>query len=125
MSSQSKMYDRDGNLLPEGSILPDGGRMVIGTLMMDSAAGNPSLIGHRPGGLDVGDGVQRQLADVAREVRRDLRKEKLSDAWRNPPAIETKAPVKDARVPVQPTADAIEAMHDRRNARLESAYKGA
>jgi hypothetical protein len=44
--------------------------------------------------------------------------DKLSDAWRNPPAQQ----VADSKV--APETD-LEAFHDKRNARLADAWKGA
>jgi hypothetical protein len=118
--TKSKVYDADGNLLPEGSIVPDGGRTVTQVTLMDSAAALADGARHSPGGLAIGD------TDLdAKAAALDARDARLSSAWKNPPSVETKAPVKDATIPVQPTADAIEAMHSRRHQRLEASWKGA
>ena len=127
MKPKAEMYDAQGNLI-SSNIMPDGGRVFVKMTMMDAApdiaaitlaamtdAGVGAL--HKPGMLVV-DGIQAQIAAAEREVRRDLRLERLSDAWRTPPAAEVK---KDAAAP---TVD-LDALHAARNARLADAWKGA
>ena len=123
--TKAKIYDRDGNFLPDATIVPDGGRMVTHMTFMDSAM--PPITDtarHSPGGVQATD------ADLdAKAAALDARDKRIGDAWKNPPSLgmtptEAKAPVTDAPA-AQPTADQIEAMHDRRHQRLESAYKGA
>jgi hypothetical protein len=128
MTKHTEIYDAEGNPIT-GTIMPDGGRVLVKMTMMDGAsdiaaitraamddAGTGAL--HKPGTL-VADGIQAVLAATAREVKRDLRLDKLSDAWRNPPAQEAVADNKPA-----PQID-LEAFHDKRNARLADAWKGA
>ena len=118
-------YDGEG-------LLKDGETLRVPVMMMDGMpdiaaitrkaladAYQPSASGmlHKPGSL-IADGVQAQIAATEREVRRDLRLGKLTDAWRNPPAAEVK---KDTAAP---TTD-LDAFHERRNARIADAWKGA
>jgi hypothetical protein len=128
MTKHTEVYDAEGNPIT-GALMPDGGRVFVKMTMMDAApdiaaitraamadAGVGAL--HKPGTL-LADGVQAQIAATAREVRRDLRLDQLSDAWRNPPAQEAVVDNKAA-----PQID-LEAFHDKRNARLADAWKGA
>lgn len=128
MKPKAEMYDAEGKLIT-GDVLPDGGRVSVKVMMMDGAPDVATITraamadasvggGHKPGTI-VADGVQAQIAATEREVRRDLRLEKLSDAWRNPPVQQVMADNT-----VQPQID-LEAFHDKRNARLADAWKGA
>jgi hypothetical protein len=121
----ARRYDRDG-------VLKDGETLRVPVMMMDgnpdiaaitrkalADAYQPSASGvlHKPGTL-VADGIQAQIDATERQVRRDLRLDQLTDAWRNPPSAEVK---KDTAAP---TTD-LDAFHERRNARIADAWKGA
>lgn len=71
---------------------------------------------HRPGTI-VADGIQAELAATERAVRRDLRLDELSSAWRNPPPAE-------AQRDTAAVAD-VEAAAAARDQRLQDAWKGA
>jgi hypothetical protein len=128
MTKHTDVYDAEGKPIT-GTIIPDGGRVSIRMTMMDGAPDIAALtraamadadagVRHKPGTI-VADGIQGQLAAVERQVKRDLRLDKLSDAWRNPSAQQVVADSKAA-----PEID-LEAFHDKRNARLADAWKGA
>ena len=128
MTKHTEIYDAEGKPIA-GTIMPDGGRVFVKMTMMDASPDIAALtraamadagVGalHKPGTL-VADGVQAQIDATAREVRRDLRLDKLSDAWRNPAAQQVVADINAA-----PQID-LEAFHDKRNARLADAWKGA
>jgi hypothetical protein len=116
----ARRYDRDG-------VLKDGERYRAPMLLMDAAhqeviditrkaLAEPSAGAlHKPGTI-VADGIDAELAATEREVRRDLRLDALSNAWRNPPAQE-------AQAKPSPVADR-EAAALQRDARLENAWKG-
>lgn len=116
-------YDRDG-------ILKDGERYRRPMTLMDaeqqdvaaitraalaSAYPSPSGALHRPGTV-IGDGVQAEIAATERDVRRNLRLDELSTAWKNPPPEEVQ---KDNA----PVAD-VEAAAAARDQRLQDAWKG-
>jgi hypothetical protein len=120
----ARRYDREG-------VLKDGERYRAPLLLMDAAhqdfiditrnaladSYTPSAgVLHKPGTI-VADGIEAELAAVEREVRRNLRLDQLSDAWRNPPAQE-------AAAKPGPVADR-EAAASARDARLQNAWKGA
>jgi hypothetical protein len=125
---KAEMYDRNGNLI-DNQIVPDGGRLRVPQMMMDAATidiaeitrramANQQPPLHAPGFVPV------SLTDAeieARELARDQRKSKLSDAWRNPPAIDASLAKKDEATP----ATDSEARYAARDKRLENAWRGA
>jgi hypothetical protein len=122
-TEDARRYDRD-------DVLKDGERYRSPLLLMDAAhqeviditrkaladsyAPSAGAL-HKPGTI-VADGIEAELAATEREVRRDLRLDALSNAWRNPPAQE-------AQATPGPVADR-EAAAAARDARLENAWKG-
>jgi hypothetical protein len=128
MKPKAEMYDAAGILIT-ADVMPDGGSLKVKMTLMDGAPDIAALtraamadadagVRHKPGTL-VADGIQAELSATEREVRRDLRLDKLGDAWRTPPAQQV---VADSTVPPQ---NDLEAFHDKRNARLTNAWKGA
>jgi hypothetical protein len=128
MTKHTEIYDAEGNPIT-GTIIPDGGRLSVRMTMMDGATDIAAItraamadaaagVLHKPGTI-VADGIQGELAAVEREVKRNLRLDKLSDAWRTPPAQEA---VADSKAPSQID---LEDFHEKRNARLADAWKGA
>ena len=121
-----ELYDDKGRKLASGTIVPDGGKLKVSTLMMDAApditaitraaladAERPQAAFHKPSSAVLTD------ADLdARERQRADRKAKLSDAWRDPSAVNALQSEKPA--PTTPTGDAA----DRRDARLRDAWRG-
>lgn len=131
MSTQKNViYDRHGNIV-EGGIVPDGGKMRVPHLLMDAAPAasidaarkaladsTPDTARHSPGGLALSD------ADLDSKARAlDARDKRVSEMWKHPPA--TPDVKKDAAtIPAVTDAD-LDALHARRNARLEGSWKGA
>jgi hypothetical protein len=127
MKPKAEMYDAAGNLIT-ADVMPDGGSLKVKMTLMDGALDIAALtraamadadasVRYKPGTI-VADGIQGELAAVERQVKRDLRLDKLTDAWRAPPAQQVAA---DSKAP--PQID-LEAFHDKRNARLADAWKG-
>jgi hypothetical protein len=123
-TEDARRYDREG-------VLKDGERYRPPLLLMDAAHQDvidvtrkalaesfaPSAGAlHKPGTI-VADGIEAELAATEREVRRELRLDQLSNAWRN-------APAQEAEAKPGPVADR-EAAALQRDARLENAWKGA
>ena len=112
------MYDEHGNII-NGITVPDGGKIKVPHLMMDSAM-LPIIdtARHSPGSLATTD------ADLdAKAAALDARDKRLADAWRNPPSLATVDAKKDAAV--VPRVPDSEAAAQRRDARLEQAWMGA
>jgi hypothetical protein len=125
MTKTIEMFDKDGNPI-NAKVMPDGGRLRTHMTLMDGARpdiasitraamadSQPSQAAmNRPGTLAL------SAADCeARETTRDARKAKLSDAWRNPPALDPAHIDKPA--PTTPTGDAA----TRRDRRLEQMWR--
>lgn len=122
-------FDASGKIIEDDDhVLRDGERIRVRVSMMDTASVDVAEIArrafvdvtgvpmHRPGYAQVIDADQEKAADAAWD-----RKVKLTgDAWKHPPAIAIK---KDAAV-IPLVADS-EAAAQRRDARLEQAWKGA
>jgi hypothetical protein len=125
MTKHTEIYDAAGNPIT-GTIMPDGGRVFVRMTMMDAAPAtfteasrsafadsSPDTARHAPGGLSITDADRD-----AKEKLLDARDKRVADAWRNPPDPETKDAV------AAPTVD-LDALHARRNKRLEDSWKGA
>jgi hypothetical protein len=114
-------YDRDG-------VLKDGETLRAPLLLMDAAmqetadqarkafADADDGIMHKPG--QVRSNINDALA-ATKEVLRDERKTMMANAWKHPRAANIVADSK-----VAPTTD-LEAFHERRNARIADAWRGA
>jgi hypothetical protein len=123
---KAEMYDKDGNLI-DNQIVPDGGRLRVPQMMMDAATIDIAEITrramadqqqplHAPGFVPV------SLTDAeieSKEMKRDARKAALSNAWKNPPAIDPTLAKKDEAAP----ATDSEARYLARDRRLENAWR--
>jgi hypothetical protein len=123
--TKPQMFDANGNPI-EGQILPDGGRVVVPRTIMDAAPPKaPAALAvtdgaqHRPGPVAVTDEERARRAASVKDASA-----KLSDRWKNPPALATDAT--KAATPHQPVAakdrDAMYAAADRR---LEQRWRSA
>lgn len=124
---ESVTFDREGNIIKR-SIAKDGDRVRIGMLMLDTAfkSGVPTLdAAHKPRQMLMSDvDTAQRLASRQRYVNR------LNDAYRQPqpeaPAVVAARAPAPARLPA-PTVTAdrslADAAYQRRNLRLESAWK--
>jgi hypothetical protein len=128
MTRKHDVFDRFGNKIDEDRPLRDGERVKVGVLLMDHAppdlaeisrlaladAGDGPL--HRPGPARISD-----AATITREGLYGDRCDRLSDAWRTPPAQDAPAPI----TPASATAADVDAARALRDKRLEDAWKGA
>lgn len=100
-------------------VLKDGESIRIPMFMMDSLSrvvggDTPSVAGHRPGSLPMTDAER-----ISREELYAQRDKRISDAWRDPPALEPS----QAKTAIVPAASAD--IYERRDARLRDAWRSA
>lgn len=122
---KAEMFDKDGRRI-NAQVMPDGGKLRTHMTIMDAAgpdiaaitraavadAERPQAAMHRPGSLALTDADRD-----AREMARDDRKAKLSDAWKAPAAVNAAKIEKPS-----PTSDA-DARYAQRIAKLEGRWR--
>jgi hypothetical protein len=120
MTNKHEVLDRFGNKIEEDRPLRDGERIKVGVLLMDSASPDIAAI-TRQAMADAGDGRMTDDANAAREQIYHDRDDRLSNAWRNPPAQDAPA----ATTPATATVADVEAALAQRDQRLTDAWRNA